>query len=72
MKKSKKPIEQQSPIEQEISSQPAAEVQAIVDAQPTVDSGVVEGAQPTVSEAKRELCRLGGECSDFFIVGAAR
>ena len=51
MKKSKKPIEQQSPIEQEISSQPAAEVQAIVDAQPTVDSGVVEGAQPTVSEA---------------------
>lgn len=39
MKKSKKPIEQQSPLEQEISSQPAAEVQAIVDAQPTVDSG---------------------------------
>ncbi len=57
MKKSKKPIEQQSPIEQEISSQPAAEVQAIVDAQPTVDSGVVEGAQPTVSEAADTLAQ---------------
>lgn len=57
MKKSKKPIEQQSPLEQEISSQPAAEVQAIVDAQPTVDSGVVEGAQPTVSEAADTLAQ---------------
>lgn len=56
MKKSKKPIEQQSPLEQETSSQPAAEVQAIVDAQPTVDSNAVEDTQPTVvSEASDTL-----------------